>query len=171
MAWKINRREEPTEANAVAPNPGETVKTTDRGSAAVQKIINLGKTIQIKGDLTGSEDLTIEGKLEGKIFLRDHNLTIGENGDIKADIEAKGVVVSGKLVGNIKAGDRVEVAPGGAVEGNICAPRVVLSDGCRFRGSVDMDSGARPRADDKRSASTERPETVAAAPKPAGVSS
>jgi len=105
--------------------------------------INLGKTIQIKGDLTGSEDLTIDGKVEGKIFLEQHHLTIGENGDIKADVQAKGV--AGKLIGNITATDRVEVTSTGSLLGDIRAPRVVLSDGARFRGSIDMEprSGAR----------------------------
>ncbi len=107
--------------------------------------INLGNTIQIKGDLTGSEDLTIEGKVEGKIFLKEHHLTIGENGDIKADVQAKGVVVAGKLIGNITAKDRVEVTSTGSLLGDILAPRVILSDGARFRGSIDMEprSGAR----------------------------
>jgi cytoskeletal protein CcmA (bactofilin family) len=136
----------------------------------MQKLINLGKTIQIKGDLTGSEDLTIEGKLEGKIFLQDHNLTIGENGDIKADIQAKGVLISGKLVGNIKATDRVEVAAGGTVHGDISAPRVVLADGCRFRGSVDMDSAGKRAGAPAASARTATPD-AAADRKPAGVAS
>jgi cytoskeletal protein CcmA (bactofilin family) len=105
----------------------------------MQKVINLGKTIQIKGDLTGNEDLTIEGKLEGKIFLKDHNLTIGENGNIEADVQAKGVVVIGKLVGNITAQDKVEVATTGSVRGDISAPRVMLAEGARFRGSIDME--------------------------------
>ena len=126
----------------------------------MQKVINLGKTIQIKGELTGSEDLTIEGKLEGKILLPGHNLTIGENGDIRADIQAKAVVVAGKLVGNTTAEDRVEVAVGGAVSGNISAPRVVLADGCRFQGSVDMDSGSRSKTDS--AASTTGADTQAA---------
>ena len=113
----------------------------------MQKVINLGKTIQIKGDLTGNEDLTIEGKLEGRIFLKDHNLTIGENGNIKADVQAKGVVVIGKLVGNITAQDKVEVATTGSVRGDISAPRLMLADGAQFRGSIDMEPKSTARVD------------------------
>lgn len=112
----------------------------------MQKVINLGKTIQIRGELTGSEDLTIEGKVEGRIVLADHQLTIGEGGDIQADIQAKSVVVSGTLVGNIAAEDRVVVAREGAVNGDIRAARVVLTDGCRFQGSIDMGSRSKPAA-------------------------
>lgn len=127
--------------------------------------INLGKTIQIKGDLTGSEDLTIDGKVEGKIFLEQHHLTIGENGDIKADVKAKGVVVAGKLVGNITATDRVEVTSTGSLLGDIRAPRVVLSDGARFRGSIDMEPRSGARADSaSRSATAGASGTSGAAP-------
>ena len=113
----------------------------------MQKVINLGKTIQIKGDLIGNEDLTIEGKLEGRIFLKDHNLTIGENGNIKADVQAKGVVVIGKLVGNITAQDKVELAATGSMRGDISAPRVMITDGARFRGSIDMEPKSTARVD------------------------
>ena len=136
MAWR--RRKPETEGQAAAPTARETAALDDRESRAMQKVINLGKTIQIKGDLTGNEDLTIEGKLEGRIFLKDHNLTIGENGDIRADVQAKGVVVIGKLVGDITAQDKVELAATGSMRGDISAPRVMIADGAQFRGSIDM---------------------------------
>jgi cytoskeletal protein CcmA (bactofilin family) len=102
--------------------------------------VNIGKSVQIKGDLTGQEDLTIEGKLEGKVMLGNHQLTIGANGRIQGEIRARTVVVVGELIGNISADDKVEVASSGSMRGNIRAPRVVLADGADFRGSVDMDS-------------------------------
>ena len=105
----------------------------------VDKLVNIGQSIQIKGELTGNEDLTIEGKVDGKIILKDHNLTIGANGRITAEIHAKTVVVVGEVVGNISADDKVEVAPTGSMKGDIAAPRVVLADGARFKGSIDMD--------------------------------
>ena len=145
MAWR--RRKPETEGQAAAPTARETAALDDRESRAMQKVINLGKTIQIKGDLTGNEDLTIEGKLEGRIFLKDHNLTIGENGDIKADVQAKGVVVIGKLVGNITAQDKVELAATGSMRGDISAPRVMIADGAQFRGSIDMKPQATARVD------------------------
>ena len=108
--------------------------------------VNLGKTIRVKGELTGSEDLTIDGQVEGKVFLADHLLTVGENGNLKADVQAKGVIVSGKLIGNITATDRVEVTASGSLHGDVRAPRVVLADGARFKGSIDMEPAAASRA-------------------------
>jgi cytoskeletal protein CcmA (bactofilin family) len=105
----------------------------------MEKLVNIGQSIQIKGELTGNEDLTIEGKVEGKIVLKDHNLTIGANGKITAEIQAKTVMVIGEIVGNITADDKVEVAATGSMKGDIVAPRVALADGARFKGSIDMD--------------------------------
>ena len=105
----------------------------------MDKIVNIGQSIHIKGELTGNEDLTIEGKVEGKVLLKDHNLTIGANGKITAEIQAKTVMVVGEVVGNITADDKVEVAATGSLRGDIVAPRVVLADGAKFKGSIDMD--------------------------------
>jgi len=110
----------------------------------MEKLVNIGQSIQIKGELTGNEDLTLEGKVDGKIFLKDHNLTVGSNGRITADIHAKNVTVIGEVMGNITADDKVEVAETGSMKGDIVAPRVVLADGAKFRGSIDMD--AKPRS-------------------------
>jgi cytoskeletal protein CcmA (bactofilin family) len=105
----------------------------------MEKLVNIGQSVQIKGELAGNEDLTIEGKVEGKVFLKDHNLTIGGNGRIAAEIHAKTVMVIGEVVGNITADDKVEIAATGSMRGDIVAPRVVLADGARFKGSIDMD--------------------------------
>ena len=105
----------------------------------MDKVVNIGQSIHIKGELTGNEDLTIEGKVEGKIFLKDHNLTIGANGKITAEIQAKTVMVVGEVNGNITADDKVEVAASGTMRGDIAAPRVVLADGAKFKGTIDMD--------------------------------
>ena len=113
----------------------------------MDKRITLGESIQIKGDLAGTEDLTIDGKLEGKIFLKDHKLTIGQSGHFKAEIQAKEVVVAGDLLGNITASDTVEVAATGSMHGDIFAPRVLLADGARFQGSIDMEPKSTLRRD------------------------
>jgi len=92
----------------------------------------------IRGELTGNEDLTIEGKVEGKIDLMDHNLTIGSTGRIEAEINAKKVVVEGEVTGNVAANEKVELTASGRVKGDIVAPRVVIADGAQFKGMVDM---------------------------------
>lgn len=109
-----------------------------------EKIVSIGQSIQIKGDLIGKEDLTIEGSVDGNISLKDHHLTIGPSGRITANIHAKTVTVVGEVVGNITADDKVEVAATGRMKGDITAPNLVLADGARFKGSVDM--GAEGRA-------------------------
>jgi cytoskeletal protein CcmA (bactofilin family) len=101
-------------------------------------IVNIGKSVVIKGELNGSEDLTIEGHVEGTIQLRDHVLTIGPNGRIKAQIFAKAVIVLGEVNGNVSASDKVDIRENGSVDGDLIAPRVAIAEGAHFRGSVDM---------------------------------
>lgn len=109
--------------------------------------MNIGKSVIIKGELTGSEDLTIEGQVEGKIELRQNLLTIGPNAKIKAQVFAKTVVVEGQVHGNISAGERIDIRDKGVVEGNLAAPRVAIADGAHFRGSIDMQGGSAKSAD------------------------
>ena len=105
----------------------------------------IGASVVIKGELDGSEDLTIEGHVEGKIELREHTLTIGQNGRIKAQVFAKSVIVLGELVGNINAADKVDIRENGSVDGDIISPRVAIAEGAHFRGSIDMQrKGAAP---------------------------
>jgi cytoskeletal protein CcmA (bactofilin family) len=101
-------------------------------------IVNIGKSVVIKGELNGSEDLTIEGHVEGTIQLRDHVLTIGPNGKIKAAVFAKAVIVLGEVHGNVTASEKVDIRDGGSVDGDIISPRVAIAEGAHFRGSVDM---------------------------------
>jgi cytoskeletal protein CcmA (bactofilin family) len=101
-------------------------------------IVNIGKSVVIKGELNGSEDLTIEGHVEGTIQLRDHVLTIGPNGRIKAQVFAKSVIVLGEVTGNVTASDKVDIRDNGSVDGDIVSPRVAIAEGAHFRGSVDM---------------------------------
>lgn len=100
--------------------------------------MNIGKSVIIKGDLTGSEDLTIEGQVEGKIELRQNILTIGANGKIKAQIFAKIVIVQGDVQGNITTTERIDIRDNGSVDGDLSSPRIAIADGAHFRGSIDM---------------------------------
>src|SRR6516162_8510881 len=109
-------------------------------------IVNIGKSVVIKGELNGSEDLTIEGHVEGTIQLRDHVLTIGPNGRIKAQVFAKSVIVLGEVTGNVTASDKVDIRDNGSVDGDIIAPRVAIAEGAHFRGSVDMQRKGAPAA-------------------------
>jgi cytoskeletal protein CcmA (bactofilin family) len=116
-------------------------------------IVNIGKSVVIKGELNGSEDLTIEGHVEGKIELKEHILTIGPHGRIKAEVFAKAVIVLGEVTGNILASEKVDIRDNGSVDGNIISPRVAIAEGAHFRGSVDMQ---------RKEASKEAPKSAAA---------
>ena len=103
-----------------------------------QSPVPIGESVVMKGELSGSEDLAVEGTVEGTIELRDNVLTVGPNGRVKAQIFAKSVIVLGTVNGNITASDRVDIRDAGSVDGNIVSPRVAIADGAHFRGSVDM---------------------------------
>ena len=104
----------------------------------------IGPTVTIKGNLTSEEDLMIEGRLEGKIEVRQHSVTIGKKGQIKADIYGKVITVEGNVEGNLYGEEQLIVRHSGTVRGNIVAPRVVLEDGSNFKGNIDMSPKERP---------------------------
>lgn len=107
--------------------------------------MNIGKSVVIKGELNGSEDLTIEGQVEGKIELRQNVLTIGANGRIKAQVFAKAVIILGEVTGNVTATEKVDIRDNGSVDGDIASPRVAIAEGAHFRGAIDMQrAGAKP---------------------------
>ena len=131
-------------------------------------IVNIGKSVVIKGELNGSEDLTIEGHVEGTIQLREHVLTIGPNGRIKAQVFAKAVIVLGEVVGNVTASDKVDIRENGSVDGDIVSPRMAIAEGAHFRGSVDMQrkggAAVQPKADVKPATQPPQGQAVAAPP-------
>jgi cytoskeletal protein CcmA (bactofilin family) len=112
---------------------------------------NIGKSVIIKGELSGSEDLTIEGQVEGKIELNNNTLTIGTNAKIKAQVFAKTVVVLGEVTGNITASEKVDIRDNGSVDGDITSPKVAIAEGAHFRGAIDMNRGgaAAPKSEAK----------------------
>lgn len=99
---------------------------------------NIGQSLFIKGEVSGSEDLTVDGRVEGRIDLKDHNLTIGPNGKVHADVHAKNITIVGEITGNVVADEKVDLTDSGRLVGDIRAPRISVSDGAQFKGSVDM---------------------------------
>ena len=144
--WKREEAVKP-----VAPPPMTNVQGPGAGAArapgrTADREVHIGKSVVIKGELNGSDDLTIEGQVEGKIELRQHVLTIGPHGRIRAEVFAKTVVVLGEIIGNIKATDKVAIQDKGAVEGDITAPKVAIAEGSHFRGSIDMSAASQPES-------------------------
>jgi cytoskeletal protein CcmA (bactofilin family) len=107
-------------------------------STASSGLAQIGKSVVIKGELSGSEDLYLDGLVEGTIALKGNSLTVGPNGQVKASIDAKGVVVQGKLEGNIQASDRVELRKSASVTGDIATQRISIEEGAFLKGKVDI---------------------------------
>ena len=120
-----------------------------------ETMLNIGKSVLIKGELSVDEDVMVEGRVEGTIHLHNHVLTIGPGGRIDAQVFAKSVIVLGEVTGNVTASDKVDIRDAGSVDGDIISPRVAIAEGAHFRGSVDMQRKSGPQA--------------APAPKPAAV--
>lgn len=99
---------------------------------------HIGKSVVIKGELSGSEDLYVDGQVDGSIELRNNSLTVGPNGIVKANVSAKGIVVQGKLDGKVTASDRVELRRSAIVSGDVVAQRIAIEDGAYFQGKVDI---------------------------------
>jgi cytoskeletal protein CcmA (bactofilin family) len=168
--WKKDEPARPFAGQGAAADPPAApahppVRHTNDIATARGETVNIGKSVIIKGELSGSEDLTIEGQVEGKIELRENVLTIGPNARIKAQVFAKSVIVLGKVTGNLAASEKVDIREHGSVEGDIVAPRVGIADGAYFRGSIDMQRTAKPaeagRKDESKPATAVPPTTQA----------
>ena len=142
--WKKSESEESHPQPAPAPVALPAVAPKSPAPVVKEQHAVIGSTIVIKGDLTGEEDLSIEGQLEGKIESRSHSVTIGKNGRIKGDIYARIIMVDGTVEGNLYGEEQLVVRQSGTVRGNIIAPRVALEDGSNFKGSIDMSPKPKP---------------------------
>jgi len=138
---ELGRPMPPQQPGAAPPLPASQPQpaVSDRYETSSAAI---GSSIKIVGDVSGDEDLTILGKIEGKILLPKHSVTIGQTGRVKADIQAKFVSVAGEVHGNLVAAEQIVIRKTATMLGNLTAPRVGLEDGCRFRGSVEMEAPA-----------------------------
>ena len=123
------------------------------GGAAGRGRATIGTSITIRGEVTGDEDLLIEGRVEGSVDLKQHAVTVGSEGQVKAGITGRVVTVEGSVEGDLRAEEVVVLRSTARVQGDITAPRVVLEDGATFRGAVDMgDQGSRVRTGTQASA-------------------
>ncbi|HLF30969.1 MAG TPA: polymer-forming cytoskeletal protein [Xanthomonadales bacterium] len=113
---------------------------------AVAKAAVIGPGIAIDGNISGNENLLIEGKVKGSIHLGSHEVTVGKTGDVNADVTAKLIRIAGKVRGDLTGKEKVIISNTGNVRGNIVAPRMLLEDGAVFKGSIDMDPGETSQA-------------------------
>lgn len=133
--WKKDETPEPTRV----PSP-EVVPVTAAAPRRPEapNVATIGRSIRIKGEVTGDEDLVIQGRVEGSVNLKQHAITVGPDGDVRASIVGRVVTIEGTVEGDLTAEEQVVLRSSAFVQGNVVAPRVVLEGGARFRGSVDM---------------------------------
>jgi cytoskeletal protein CcmA (bactofilin family) len=130
---------EPVTFGSPPENRPRVPESTARGTAMI------GKTITIKGDITGDENLVIEGRVDGTIHLKGNDLTVGQSGKVMANLTANVVRIDGEVNGDIVGVEKVVITKTGKVQGNIVGPRVTLEDGAKFKGSIDMDPSGSER--------------------------
>ncbi len=114
----------------------------------------IGPRIKINGDVSGEENLSIEGQVEGSVHLKEFRVDVGPSGIVKANINAKVVKIDGTVEGDIVASEMATISRTGNVKGNITAPRMTLEDGAKFKGSIDMDPGETPKPAAKSAGNT-----------------
>ena len=128
----------PSSASTPAAAPSATAaaaaKPVDRkGGQAL-----IGKSLQVKGTISGHEDLYVDGEIEGTVELEENSLTVGPNGNVNADVKARDITVLGRLNGNVRAGERIEISKTGSLQGDVVTSRIVIEDGAIFKGSIDI---------------------------------
>jgi cytoskeletal protein CcmA (bactofilin family) len=141
----------PAVPNSNLPTPVKTV------SAPIEQA-TIGRTLVIKGEISGAEALYVDGRIEGKISLPDNRVTVGRNGSVQADITAREVVVMGKVNGNIECSDRVDIRSEGSVTGDVSTIRISVEDGAILKGGIEVRSAERKQQP--------HPQSKSEAPKP-----
>jgi cytoskeletal protein CcmA (bactofilin family) len=124
---------------SVVPFSNPPAPAPSLGNSPTRSSARLGSSLQIKGHITGTEDLQIDGKVDGPISLRGHALTVGAAAQLTSEIHAREIVVFGKVVGNVHARDRVDVKTDGSVIGDISTARISIEDGAHFKGRIEID--------------------------------
>jgi len=138
--WKKPESEaQQPEITHAPPAPTPPARPAPAPAEARREVAIIGASISIHGDLSGQEDLLIQGKVEGKVDLKQNNITVGKSGHVKADLYGRIISIEGDVEGNLYGGEQIVVRQSGSVRGNIIAPRVSLEDGSKFKGSIDME--------------------------------
>jgi len=152
------------EAKTMAPLDSGYPATSDRSSGGTAR---LGASLHVKGEITGNEDLAIDGSVEGLVQLEDRKLTIGASARVTADVIAREVVVYGNVKGNLRARDRIEIKKDGSVVGDLTTARIMIEDGAYFKGSIEIDKAG----DSSDSSDLDKPSYTRASRTPATATS
>ncbi len=150
-----------TEVTAMSTDAMRPMSTTQSGTTA-----RLGASLHVKGEISGNEDLHIDGSVEGLVQLEDRKLTVGASAKLTADVVAREVVVYGSVKGNLRARDRIEIKKDGSVVGDLTTARIMIEDGAYFKGSIEIDRTATAGDSDVDKPAYSRAATVSSATTP-----
>jgi cytoskeletal protein CcmA (bactofilin family) len=148
----------PAEARTMSPIETSYPSTSPSSSGATAR---LGSSLHFKGEISGNEDLNIDGNVEGLIHLEDRKLTVGASAKVTADVIAREVVVFGNVKGNLQARDRIEIKKDGSVVGDLTTARIMIEDGAYFKGSIEIEKAGEGDSDSKSFAKSSKSSTVA----------
>jgi len=138
-------------ANALAPASARPAFAPPRQADSFRaEVAHIGKSVLIKGELSGSEDLYLDGEVEGNVDLKQHSLTIGPHGRVRANIRAREVIVHGKVEGNIQGDEKVELKKSAVLVGDISTQRITIEDGAYFKGAIDIQKEGKSQSGDTR---------------------
>ena len=155
----FDKRKDQARTQTPSPTAGrpasESAPRTTQAAQAEPAII--GTALLVSGELSGDEDVVVAGRFQGKISLPKNSLMVSKGGHVEADVSANAVQIEGRVAGDIRCADKVVITATGQMEGTIVAPRVILVDGAKFKGSIDMD----PPAETKKPAPQTRPQAEA----------
>lgn len=156
--WKSRKEEErptvpapplaPASVPVAAPVIKEKFMDTPKPESFRADVAHIGKSVLVKGELSGSEDLYLDGEVEGSIDLKGHSLTIGPHGRVRANVNSRDIVVHGKVEGNVRGTERVELKKSAILVGDIFTQRIIIEDGAYFKGGIDIQKEA-PKAEAK----------------------
>jgi cytoskeletal protein CcmA (bactofilin family) len=150
----------PENKSASQPTSNANTYTPVKGSSAPLEQASIGRSLVIKGEVSGAESLYIDGRIEGTINIPEHRITIGRNGAVTADINAREVVIMGKVNGNVICNDRLDIRSEGAVTGDVVTPRISVEDGAHLRGSVQVQAAEQKKPQAQQAKPTEAPKPV-----------
>jgi cytoskeletal protein CcmA (bactofilin family) len=180
--WKPNQpgSQTPPTPEPARPQPPagapafDATRTAGAAATATGEQATIGKSLVVKGELSGSESLYVDGKVEGAINLPGNRVTVGRNGQVAANIMAREIVVLGKVRGNCQASDRVDIRSEGSLTGDVVAARISIEDGAFFKGGIDIrkpGSDAKGGSTGSGSSSTSSSTTASSTPEPAAAGS
>jgi len=150
--WGNKQTQPPMQDSAAPPKPGAPISPM----AGHDGVARLGSSFHVKGEISGTEDLQIDGTMEGQISLSGHRLTVGSSAQLTSEVNAREVVVYGMLNGNVHAASRVEIKKNGGIAGNLTTAGIVIEDGAHFKGHIDIANSSKA-SDHERNAFSARP--------------